>query len=307
VRDVTDNAEEQGWATAKTLAEALPNIQHYDRETIVIKYGGHAMGEESVARIFAADTVLLKMLGVHPVVVHGGGPQISRMLKKAGVQSTFIDGLRVTDEATMEVAEMVLSGAINKEIANWITLAGATADVRGVGLSGKDARLITVEKAVRTRKDPNSMIEEAVDLGFVGEPTKIDPKLIQALIFADEDYIPVIAPIGVSVEGETYNINADTVAGALGVALKAKRMLLLTDVEGVLDADKKLIREMTVADAKAAIASGVASGGMIPKLETAISAVEAGVEAVVILDGRRPHAMLVELFTDHGAGTLIKA
>ncbi len=304
---MTDNAEEQGWATAKTLAEALPNIQHYDRETIVIKYGGHAMGEESVARIFAADTVLLKMLGVHPVVVHGGGPQISRMLKKAGVQSTFIDGLRVTDEATMEVAEMVLSGAINKEIANWITLAGATADVRGVGLSGKDARLITVEKAVRTRKDPDSMIEEAVDLGFVGEPTKIDPKLIQALIYADEDYIPVIAPIGVSVEGETYNINADTVAGALGVALKAKRMLLLTDVEGVLDADKQLIRQMTVAEARAAIASGVASGGMIPKLETAISAVEAGVEAVVILDGRRPHAMLVELFTDHGAGTLIKA
>jgi acetylglutamate kinase len=304
---VTDNAEEQGWATAKTLAEALPNIQHYDRETIVIKYGGHAMGEESVARIFAADTVLLKMLGVHPVVVHGGGPQISRMLKKAGVQSTFVDGLRVTDEATMEVAEMVLSGAINKEIANWITLAGATADVRGVGLSGKDARLITVEKAVRTRKDPDSMIEEAVDLGFVGEPTKIDPKLIQALIYADEDYIPVIAPIGVSVEGETYNINADTVAGALGVALKAKRMLLLTDVEGVLDADKNLIRQMSVAEAREAIASGVASGGMIPKLETAISAVEAGVEAVVILDGRRPHAMLVELFTDHGAGTLIRA
>ena len=304
---MTDNAEEQGWATAKTLAEALPNIQHYDRETIVIKYGGHAMGEESVARIFAADTVLLKMLGVHPVVVHGGGPQISRMLKKAGVQSTFVDGLRVTDEATMEVAEMVLSGAINKEIANWITLAGATADVRGVGLSGKDARLITVEKAVRTRKDPDSMIEEAVDLGFVGEPTRIDPKLIQALIYADEDYIPVIAPIGVSVEGETYNINADTVAGALGVALKAKRMLLLTDVEGVLDANKQLIRQMTVAEARAAIASGVASGGMIPKLETAITAVEAGVEAVVILDGRRPHAMLVELFTDHGAGTLIKA
>jgi acetylglutamate kinase len=304
---VTDTAEEQGWATAKTLAEALPNIQHYDRETIVIKYGGHAMGEESVARIFAADTVLLKMLGVHPVVVHGGGPQISRMLKKAGVQSTFVDGLRVTDEATMEVAEMVLSGAINKEIANWITLAGATADVRGVGLSGKDARLITVEKAVRTRKDPDSMIEEAVDLGFVGEPTKIDPKLIQALIYADEDYIPVIAPIGVSVEGETYNINADTVAGALGVALKAKRMLLLTDVEGVLDANKQLIRQMTVAEARQAIASGVASGGMIPKLETAITAVEAGVEAVVILDGRRPHAMLVELFTDHGAGTLIKA
>src|SRR5690606_24697381 len=179
--NVTETPEQQGWATAKTLAEALPYIQHYDRETVTIKYGGHAMGEESVAKLFAADAVLLKMLGVHPVVVHGGGPQISRMLDKAGVKSTFIDGLRVTDQATMEVAEMVLSGAINKEIANWITLAGAEADVRGVGLSGKDARLITVEKAHRTKKDPDSQIEQVVDLGFVGEPTRIDPKLIEAL------------------------------------------------------------------------------------------------------------------------------
>ncbi|WP_300574545.1 acetylglutamate kinase [Phenylobacterium sp.] len=304
---MTDTSEEEGWATARTLAEALPFIQHYDRETVVIKYGGHAMGEESVAKLFAADAVLLKMLGVHPVVVHGGGPQISRMLDKAGVKSSFVDGLRVTDAATMEVAEMVLSGAINKEIANWITLAGAEADVRGVGLSGKDARLITVEKAVRTRKDPDSQIEQAVDLGFVGEPTKIDPKLIEALIYADEDYVPVIAPIGVSKAGETYNINADTVAGALAGALRAKRMLLLTDVKGVLDADGQLIREMNLAQAREAIASGVATGGMIPKLETAINAVESGVEAVVILDGRRPHAMLVELFSEHGAGTLISA
>ena len=304
---MTDTTEEEGWATARTLAEALPFIQHYDRETVVIKYGGHAMGEESVAKLFAADAVLLKMLGVHPVVVHGGGPQISRMLDKAGVKSSFVDGLRVTDAATMEVAEMVLSGAINKEIANWITLAGAEADVRGVGLSGKDARLITVEKAVRTRKDPDSQIEQAVDLGFVGEPTKIDPKLIEALIYADEDYVPVIAPIGVSKAGETYNINADTVAGALAGALRAKRMLLLTDVKGVLDADGQLIREMNLAQAREAIASGVATGGMIPKLETAINAVESGVEAVVILDGRRPHAMLVELFSEHGAGTLISA
>jgi acetylglutamate kinase len=304
---VTDTIEEEGWATARTLAEALPFIQHYDRETVVIKYGGHAMGEESVAKLFAADAVLLKMLGVHPVVVHGGGPQISRMLDKAGVKSSFVDGLRVTDAATMEVAEMVLSGAINKEIANWITLAGAEADVRGVGLSGKDARLITVEKAVRTRKDPDSQIEQAVDLGFVGEPTKIDPKLIEALIYADEDYVPVIAPIGVSKAGETYNINADTVAGALAGALRAKRMLLLTDVKGVLDADGQLIREMNLAQAREAIASGVATGGMIPKLETAINAVESGVQAVVILDGRRPHAMLVELFSEHGAGTLISA
>jgi len=303
--DVTETPEEQGWATAKTLAEALPYIQRYDRETVVIKYGGHAMGQESVARLFAADAVLLKLLGLHPVVVHGGGPQISRMLDKAGVKSTFVDGLRVTDEATMEVAEMVLSGAINKEIANWITLAGAEADVRGVGLSGKDARLITVRKVERTRKDPGSQIEQAVDLGFVGEPTRIDPQLIQGLISADHDYIPVIAPIGVSEEGQTFNINADTVAGALAGALKAKRMLLLTDVTGVLGADGELIREMSVGEARDAIATGVASGGMIPKLETAIAAVESGVEAVVILDGRRPHAMLVELFTEHGSGTLI--
>jgi acetylglutamate kinase len=302
---LSQDTEEQGWATAKTLAEALPYIQIYDRETVVIKYGGHAMGEESVAKLFAADVVLLKMLGLHPVVVHGGGPQISRMLERAGVKSTFVDGLRVTDEATMEVAEMVLSGAINKEIANWITLAGSEAKVRGVGLSGKDARLITVEKVTRTKKDPDSLIEQVVDLGFVGEPTAIDTTLIDALLSADEDYIPVLAPIGVSAEGQTYNINADTVAGAMAGALDAKRMLLLTDVAGVLDKDGQLIRQLTVAEAKAAIETGVATGGMIPKLETAIAAVEAGVEAVVILDGRRPHAMLVELFTEHGSGTLV--
>jgi acetylglutamate kinase len=303
---VSEDKQGQGWATAKTLAEALPYIQIYDRETVVIKYGGHAMGEEEVAKLFAADAVLLKMLGVHPVVVHGGGPQISAMLERAGVKSTFIDGLRVTDEATMEVAEMVLSGAINKEIANWITQAGAEADVRGVGLSGKDARLITVEKVTRAKKDPDSDVERMVDLGLVGEPKKVDPKLIQALIFAEEDYIPVIAPIGVGEDGQTYNINADTVAGALAGALGAKRMLLLTDVAGVLDKTGELIRQLTVAEARAAIADGVATGGMIPKLETAIHAVEAGVEAVVILDGRRPHAMLVELFTEHGAGTLVR-
>jgi acetylglutamate kinase len=302
---VTDTSQGEGWATAKTLAEALPYIQRYDRETVVIKYGGHAMGEEEVAKLFAADAVLLKMLGVHPVIVHGGGPQISAMLERAGVKSTFIDGLRVTDEATMEVAEMVLSGAINKEIANWITLAGKEADVRGVGLSGKDARLITVEKVTRTKKDPDSEIERMVDLGFVGDPKRVDPKLIEALIYADEDYIPVVAPIGVAEDGQTYNINADTVAGALAGALNAKRMLLLTDVAGVLDRNGELIRQMTVAEAKGAIGDGVATGGMIPKLETAIAAVEAGVGAVVILDGRRPHALLVELFTEHGAGTLV--
>ncbi|WP_395671122.1 acetylglutamate kinase [Phenylobacterium sp.] len=302
---MSDETNGQGWATAKTLAEALPYIQHYDRKTVVIKYGGHAMGEEQVAKLFAADAVLLKMLGLHPVIVHGGGPQISAWLAKAGVKSTFVDGLRVTDEATMEVAEMVLSGAINKEIASWISQAGAEADVRGVGLSGKDAGLLTVEKVKRTKKDPESEVEQMVDLGFVGDPKKVDPKIIEALIYADEDYIPVVAPIGLSDDGQTYNINADTVAGALAGALGAKRMLLLTDVAGVLDRNGELIRQMTIDEARAAIADGVATGGMIPKLETAIAAVEAGVEAVVILDGRRPHAMLVELFTEHGAGTLI--
>jgi acetylglutamate kinase len=303
---VTDSPEQPGWATARTLAEALPFIQIHDRQTVVIKYGGHAMGEEAIARQFAADAVLLKLLGVRPVVVHGGGPQISRMLEKAGVRSTFVDGLRITDAETMEVAEMVLSGAINKEIASWITQAGATADVRGVGLSGKDAGLITVEKVSRTHVDPGSRTEAVIDLGFVGEPTRVDPKLISSLITSDDDYIPVIAPIGVADDGQTYNINADTVAGAIAGALQAKRMLLLTDVAGVLDAHGQLVRQLTVEEARAAVRDGVVTGGMIPKLETAVAAVEAGVEAVVILDGRRPHAMLVELFTQHGAGTLVR-
>jgi acetylglutamate kinase len=262
--DTAETREAQGWATARTLAEALPYIQRYDREIVVIKYGGHAMGEEAIAKLFAADAVLLKLLGLHPVIVHGGGPQISAMLERAGVKSTFVDGLRVTDEPTMEVAEMVLSGAINKEIANWITLAGSEADVRGVGLSGKDARLITVQKATRTRKDPASNLEQVVDLGFVGEPTNVDPKLILDLINSTDDYIPVIAPIGVSAEGDTYNINADTVAGALAGALKAKRLLLLTDVQGVIGANGELIRQLTLQEAGKAVATGVVSGGMIP-------------------------------------------
>jgi acetylglutamate kinase len=302
---MTDDLE-PGWATAQTLAEALPFISTYDRKTVVIKYGGHAMGEETVAQAFAADAVLLKLLGVHPVVVHGGGPQISAMMEKAGVKTQFINGLRVTDKATMEMAEMVLSGAINKEIVHWINRAGAEANVRGVGLSGKDAQLITVTKARRTVKDPDSMIEQVVDLGFVGEPKRVDPQILDALINADQDYVPVIAPIGVSEAGDTYNINADTVAGAVAGALKAKRMLLLTDVKGVLDKNGHLIRQLTVMQAFEAIRDGVATGGMIPKLETAIAAVDAGVEAVVIMDGRRPHAMLMELFTEHGAGTLVK-
>jgi acetylglutamate kinase len=228
-------ALEDGLAKAKTLAEALPYIQIYDRETVVVKYGGHAMGDTETARKFAADVVLLKLVGLHPVVVHGGGPQISKMLDRAGVKSQFVDGLRVTDAETMEVAEMVLSGSVNKELAHLITAAGREADVRGVGLSGKDARLITVEKAMRKRKDPDSMIEQVVDLGYVGEPTEVDPTLIQALINAPEDYIPVIAPIGVAEDGKTYNINADTAAGAIAKALSAKRFLLLSDVAGVMD------------------------------------------------------------------------
>lgn len=298
----------QAWATARTLAEALPFIQVYDRETVVIKYGGHAMGEEAVAKQFAADVVLLKLMGVNPVVVHGGGPQISAMLDRAGVKSNFVDGLRVTDADTMQVAEMVLSGAVNKEIAHWITMAGKEADVRGVGLSGKDAGLLTVEKTTRTRRDPDSLIEHEVDLGFVGEPTRVDPKLIAGLIASEtEDWVPVVAPIGVAEDGRTYNVNADTVAGALAGALKAKRMLLLTDVPGVKGADGQILRQMTVGDASRLIDEGVATGGMIPKLQTAMAAIRAGVEAVVILDGRRPHAMLVELFTETGAGTLVKA
>ncbi len=299
-------ALENGLAAAKTLAEALPYIQVYDRETVVVKYGGHAMGDAETARKFAADVVLLKLVGIHPVVVHGGGPQISRMLSKAGVKSQFVDGLRVTDADTMEVAEMVLSGSVNKELAHLINVAGREADVRGVGLSGKDARLIMVEQIRRVRKDPGSMIEQAIDLGLVGEPVEVDPTLIRALINAPEDYIPVIAPIGVSADGRTYNINADTAAGALAGALGAKRFLLLSDVEGVLDGNGELIREMSVADARGAIESGLATGGMIPKLETCIAALENGVEAAVILDGRQNHVLLMELFTEHGAGTLIQ-
>ena len=298
-------SEERSWETAKTLAEALPYIQVYDRETVVIKYGGHAMGESAVARQFAADVVLLKLMGVNPVVVHGGGPQISAMLDKAGVKSSFVDGLRVTDPATMEVAEMVLSGAVNKEIAHWITMAGKEADVRGVGLSGKDAGLLTVEKTRRTKRDPDSMIEHEVDLGFVGEPTRVDAKLITRLLESDADWVPVIAPIGVTEEGQTFNVNADTVAGAVAGSLGAKRMLLLTDVPGVKGADGEIIRQMTVAEARQAIADGVATGGMIPKLETCVHAVEAGCEATVVLDGRVPHAMLLEIFTPQGAGTLV--
>ncbi|HOZ29159.1 MAG TPA: acetylglutamate kinase [Hyphomonadaceae bacterium] len=291
------------FSTARTLSEALPYIQRYDNKTIVIKYGGHAMENEELASMFAKDVVLLKLLGINPVVVHGGGPQIGRMLDKLGIVSTFEDGLRVTDAASMEIVEMVLAGGINKSIVRAINAAGGKA----VGISGSDANLITAVKATRTKKDPDSNIERVVDLGFVGEPDKVDPSVLTALAAQrDEDFIPVVAPVGVGADGKSFNINADTAAGAVAAALGAKRVLFLTDVAGVLDKSGNLIKQLTVAEARALIADGTAKGGMIPKLETAMQAVEKGVEASVILDGRKPHALLMELFTEHGAGTLVR-
>ena len=286
---------------AETLVEALPYLQRYAGKTFVVKYGGHAMGDAELARDFAEDVVLLKAIGINPVVVHGGGPQIGAMLKKLGVESQFIDGLRVTDKATAEVAEMVLSGGINKEIVRWIAGAGGKA----IGLSGKDGGLVTARKVTRTTRDPDSQIEQVVDLGFVGEPKSVDTSVIKTI--SDAGMIPVIAPIAVGEDGETYNINADTMAGAIAAALGAARLFLLTDVAGVLDDNKQLLTELTPADIAALQAAGTISGGMIPKLETCIHAVEAGCEAAVVLDGRVPHAMLIEVFTARGAGTLIHA
>ena len=285
---------------AETLIEALPFFQRYAGRTFVVKYGGHAMGDPDAARDFAQDVVLLKAVGINPVVVHGGGPQIGAMLKKLGVESTFVDGLRVTDKATAEVAEMVLSGAINKELVGWIANAGGKA----IGISGKDGGLMTARKVTRTTKDPGSNIEQAIDLGFVGEPSKIDTTVLETVSKAG--MIPVIAPIGAGEDGHTYNINADTMAGAIAAALGAARLFLLTDVAGVLDKDKKLLTDLTPADIARLQADGTIQGGMIPKLETCVHAVEAGCDAAVVLDGRVPHAMLLEFFTSRGAGTLIK-
>ena len=287
-------------AKAETLIEALPYLQRYAGKTFVVKYGGHAMGDAQAARDFAEDVVLLKAVGINPVVVHGGGPQIGAMLKKLGVESTFVDGLRVTDKATAEVAEMVLSGAINKELVGWIAGAGGKA----IGISGKDGGLVTATKVSRTVKDPGSQIEQAVDLGFVGEPTTVDVNIIEVASAAG--MIPVIAPIAPGKNGETYNINADTMAGAIAAALGAARLFLLTDVAGVLDKSGTLLADLTPADIVKLQADGTISGGMIPKLETCIHAVEAGCEAAVVLDGRVPHAMLLEIFTSRGAGTLIR-
>jgi acetylglutamate kinase len=285
---------------ATVLAEALPYMRRYAGRTLVVKYGGHAMGGDAVGDSFARDVVLLKQVGINPIVVHGGGPQIAEMLRRLGIETRTVDGLRVTDRETMEVVEMVLAGTINKQLVSAINAEGGCA----IGLTGKDGGLIKANKLVRTRVEGGTKTE--IDLGFVGEPQRIAAGVLDTL--KQSDIIPVIAPIGIGSQGETYNINADTVAGAVAAAVKATRLLLLTDVAGVLDADERLISEMSTAAARQLIADGVIYGGMIPKIETCLEAVEGGVEAAVILDGRVPHAILLELFTEtSGAGTLIRA
>jgi acetylglutamate kinase len=284
---------------AQILVQALPHMLRYDEATVVVKYGGHAMGDEQAAREFARDMILLEQSGVNPVVVHGGGPQIGAMLEKLGIKSEFAAGLRVTDKAAIEIVEMVLAGHINKQIVGFINSEGG----RAIGLCGKDGNMVTATKATRTVIDPSSRIERVVDLGFVGEPAKVDRAVLDAIL--GREVIPVLAPVASGTDGQTYNINADTFAGAIAGALKAKRLLLLTDVPGVLDKNKKLLEQLTMDQVRALIADGTITAGMIPKVETCIYALEQGVEGVVILDGKVPHAVLLELLTDHGAGTLI--
>jgi len=284
---------------ARILIEALPYMQRYDEEIVVVKYGGHAMGQEQTARDFASDIVLLEQTAINPVVVHGGGPQIAAMLKKLGIKSEFVDGLRITDAKTVEIVEMVLAGSINKQIVGYINAAGGKA----VGLCGKDGNMVQARKVTRTVVDPDSNIEKVVDLGFVGEPEKVDLTVLNHVL--GKEMIPVLAPVATSASGGTFNVNADTFAGAIAGALKAKRLLLLTDVPGVLDKDKNLITDLSVADARKLIADGTISGGMIPKVETCIYSLDQGVEGVVIMDGKIPHAVLLELLTDHGIGTLM--
>jgi acetylglutamate kinase len=284
---------------ARILSEALPHMQRYDEEIVVVKYGGHAMGEEQMARDFARDVVLLEQTAINPVVVHGGGPQIEAMLNKLGIKSEFAGGLRITDAKTVEIVEMVLAGSINKQIVGYINAAGGKA----MGLCGKDGNMVQARKVTRSVVDPNSNIEKVVDLGFVGEPEKVDTTVLDQVI--GREMIPVLAPVATSASGGTFNVNADTFAGAVAGALKAKRLLLLTDVAGVLDKSKELIPELSVADARRLIADGTISGGMIPKVETCIYALDQGVEGVVIMDGKVPHAVLLELLTDHGVGTLM--
>ena len=284
---------------ARILAEALPYMQRYDDEIVVVKYGGHAMGAENLAREFARDIVLLEQTAINPVVVHGGGPQIEAMLKQLGVQSQYAAGLRITDAKTLEIVEMVLAGSINKNMVGYINEAGGKA----IGLCGKDGNMVVARKLTRTVIDPDSALEKVVDLGFVGEPDKVDTTVLDQVL--GRELIPVLAPVAAAVNGGTFNVNADTFAGAIAGALKAKRLLLLTDVPGVLDKSKNLIKELSVDDARRLIADGTISGGMIPKVETCIEALERGVEGVVILNGKVPHAVLLELFTELGAGTLI--
>jgi acetylglutamate kinase len=284
---------------AAILMQALPHMLRYDDATVVVKYGGHAMGDDQVARAFARDMVLLEQSGVNPVVVHGGGPQIGAMLAKLGIKSEFAGGLRITDKATVEIVEMVLAGSINKQIVGFINAEGG----RAIGLCGKDGNMVTVKKVERTVYDPDSNIEKVVDLGFVGDPDKVDTTVLDQVL--GRELIPVLAPVAQGADGETYNVNADTFAGAIAGALEAKRLLFLTDVPGVLDKNKNLIKELRIDDIRGLIADGTITGGMIPKVETCIYALEQGVEGVVILDGKTPHAVLVELLTDHGAGTLI--
>lgn len=285
---------------AKTVTEALPYIREFAGETFVIKFGGHAMGDPELTKNFARDIVLLKHIGINPVVVHGGGPQIGAMLERLGIKTDFVDGLRVTDKNTVEIVEMVLCGSINKQIVSEIQQAGGMA----IGISGKDAGLIKARKLRRTVKDPDSNIEKILDLGFVGEPTEINPAIFEDVL--DSDVIPVIAPIGVGENGETYNINADTAAGAIASALAASKLLMLTDVAGILNKDKELISSLTIREVLAMVKDGTITGGMIPKVETCIAALEHDVDAAHILDGRIPHVLLVEIFTEHGASTMIK-
>ena len=282
---------EQAQQQAAILMQALPHMLRYDDAIVVVKFGGHAMGDDKVARDFARDMVLLEQSGVNPVVVHGGGPQIGAMLGKLGIKSAFADGLRITDRATMEIVEMVLAGSINKQIVGFINAEGG----RAIGLCGKDGNMVTASKVPRTGND--------VDLGFVGEPANVDKTVLDQVL--GRELIPVLAPVAQGEDGETYNVNADTFAGAIAGALKAKRLLLLTNVHGVLDRDKNLIKQLRVDEIHALIANGTITGGMIPKVETCIDALEHGVEGAVILDGKMPHAVLIELLTDHGAGTLI--
>ena len=284
---------------ARILSEALPYMQRYDEEIIVVKYGGHAMGDEHLARDFARDIVLLEQTAINPIVVHGGGPQIEAMLKKVGVQSQYAAGLRITDAKTLEIVEMVLAGSINKQMVGYINEAGGKA----VGLCGKDGNMVVARKLTRTVIDPDSAIEQVIDLGFVGEPDKVDTTVLTQIL--GRELIPVLAPVAAAANGGTFNVNADTFAGAIAGALGAKRLLLLTDVPGVLDKSKSLIKELSVGEARRLIADGTISGGMIPKVETCIEALDHGVEGVVILDGKVPHAVLLELFTELGSGTLI--